>query len=669
MYINFGSKSKNDIDREINFIMGKYAKNPPLSVTFIKPSDLAYLLSVTERLPSLTDIKTISFIDFKCDRKNCENLTFFLTKTREIVKLDLGQFKTGLEEVRFLEPIFEITKNDLMHFSLSLQILPSQKLILEELFSYLKITRNLHSLNLKIQNNSIDDISLKGLNKAINSNINLKIIFLKFKKISQNQLMILFRHLSSQIKNLSIHVYEVDINQNKKPWEIFEDFSHLNLKELSISANLVSNKLLLYQKNLQSLTYMSINSVENFLTLIDAIKSNKSLKSLTISPIITSNNELLKKFVQALELTKIRCYKFEYEFEFDHKYIWIDDKNKVIKLSHDDLKKDSEERNTRWQLFVNYYKAIINSLKHNFSLDESRIICYTDFKSDEIRELNQELDQIKRRNKSLGEMQSQKDLVDFRHDLIEELSGKISDEEKIQRAIQIANAVTDYYISPFPKDKVSNRLNEIFTQIFEIQSANNLQITFDPIDIFFKINKAIFESNHSEKSNLFSLSLNQVFSKILSDESEDRITLQSIDPSNREMQIIANHLLDYCKKTKENFLDTSFEFASRDVTDHSTDYIQDDSFLDTSLEYGDFKIDTIHEDIEESKDQGDESGGEIDYDFKMDLQSQDLQNTSDKKAEPSQIRPSVLSSQIPTNSPNQRGGELLRKIKECCVIS
>jgi len=554
--------------------------NQTLSMTFVENSDFDYFLSMPqEELPSFENIKIINFYLFKINQQNAINLAYFLEKN-SIWKLDLGEFETNYANANSLDMICFAIKDKLKFFSINIK--PSPNDLLTKIFTPIAFFRSLETLEIKVQNDSTPELCLSKLAEIIKFNKNLKYLFLKFEGISLIALPKIFKELSDKIQKFQIHI-------NKSPeikWELFDDFGDLNLKnlkELNISANPINDKLLLQMRDLTSLTYEKFNTYENFLTLIEAIKSNESLQSLTISPMIISNDQLLRKFLHALELSVgIKYCRFEPKHD---EYAFIDNENKVIGITKNIFDNDSSDKFKK--LYLNYHLALSKSLEHNYNL----LCYYVNYQYCEIGESKEKLNRIFTRNKSFSE-QFRQDLSSFKSELVKKLSPNIDDEDQLERAIEVTNAVIDYFILPNTKDEKSSRLNEIFTQFSNIKFDITVNFKNDLSEFLFMLHKAIIDDSKIPK--LSTLSLNQIILKTLSDKSttgiQYRKNLQSLNLEDQEIKLITNHLFSFCDKSikdltlsKTNIYSETNASLASEIMPLQSDFA-DQSWLETSFE-------------------------------------------------------------------------------------
>ena len=665
--------------------------NQTLSMTFVENSDFDFFLSrPQEELPSFKNIKIVNFYLFKINQQNAVNLAFFLEKNNSIVKLDLGEFETDYANANSLDMICFAIKDKLKFFSINIK--PSPKDLLTKIFTPIAFFQSLETLEIKVQNDSTPELCSIKLAEIIKLNKNLKNLFLKFEQISLIELPKIFRELSNKIQKFKIHI-------NKSPeikWELFDDFSDLNLislKELSISANPINDKLLSQTRDLKSLTYEKFNTSENFLTLIEAMKSNKSLQSLTISPMIIGNDQLLGKFLRALELSE-NLNEVKYcDFAIEDKYTFIDNENKITDINKVELDGSSDEIK---KLYLNYHLALSKSLEHNYNL-----LYYSVNRGYfKIGESEEKLNRIFTRNKSFSE-QFRQDLSSFKSELVKKLSPNIEDEDQFKRAIEVTNAVIDYFILPNTKDEKSSRLNEIFTQFSNIQLDITANFPVDLREFLFMLHKAIVDD--SIIPALSSLSINQIILKTLSDRSETRIkyreNLQSLNLEDQEIKIITNQLFSFLDKSINDldlsatniYSETNASLAS-EIKPLQSDYV-DQSWLETSFEIpaqeDNFQEDHSQEDhSQEDHSQEDHSQEdllnkdqveiEIDSDSQVQesqissLQNQDNEDIGEENKESKMLNNTEIetSSPSPEASPsNLKSKGLARVIKKCCLIS
>jgi hypothetical protein len=664
--------------------------NQTLSMTFVENSDFDYFLSMPqEELPSFENIKIINFYLFKINQQNAINLAYFLEKKSSIWKLDLGEFETNYANANSLDMICFAIKDKLKFFSINIK--PSPNDLLTKIFTPIAFFRSLETLEIKVQNDSTPELCSSKLAEIIKLNKNLKNLSLKFEGISLIALPKIFKELSDKIQKFQIHI-------NKSPeikWELFDDFGDLNLKnlkELNISANPINDKLLLQMRDLTSLTYEKFNTYENFLTLIEAIKSNKSLQSLTISPMIISNDQLLRKFLHALELSVgIKYCRFEPKHD---EYAFIDNENKVIGITKNIFDNDSSDKFKK--LYLNYHLALSKSLEHNYNL----LCYYVNYQYCEIGESEEKLNRIFTRNKSFSE-QFRQDLSSFKSELVKKLFPNIDDEDQLERAIEVTNAVIDYFILPNTKDEKSSRLNEIFTQFSNIQFNITGDFKDDLREFLFILHKAIIDD--SKIPELSTLSLNQIILKNLNDKSATGIkyrkNLQSLNLKDQEIKIITNHLFSFHDKsindltlsTTNIYSETNASLAS-DIMPLQSDFV-DQSWLETSFEIPaqedqaqfeitsqedqtQFEIPAQEDQVQEGILNKDQVKIEIDSQVQQSLISS-LQNQDNREIDEENKSSEILnederktSLSSPEASPsNLKSKGLARVIKKCCLIS
>jgi len=664
--------------------------NQTLSMTFVENSDFDYFLSMPqEELPSFENIKIINFYLFKINQQNAINLAYFLEKKSSIWKLDLGEFETNYANANSLDMICFAIKDKLKFFSINIK--PSPNDLLTKIFTPIAFFRSLETLEIKVQNDSTPELCSSKLAEIIKLNKNLKNLSLKFEGISLIALPKIFKELSDKIQKFQIHI-------NKSPeikWELFDDFGDLNLKnlkELNISANPINDKLLLQMRDLTSLTYEKFNTYENFLTLIEAIKSNKSLQSLTISPMIISNDQLLRKFLHALELSVgIKYCRFEPKHD---EYAFIDNENKVIGITKNIFDNDSSDKFKK--LYLNYHLALSKSLEHNYNL----LCYYVNYQYCEIGESEEKLNRIFTRNKSFSE-QFRQDLSSFKSELVKKLFPNIDDEDQLERAIEVTNAVIDYFILPNTKDEKSSRLNEIFTQFSNIQFNITGDFKDDLREFLFILHKAIIDD--SKIPELSTLSLNQIILKNLNDKSATGIkyrkNLQSLNLKDQEIKIITNHLFSFHDKsindltlsTTNIYSETNASLAS-DIMPLQSDFV-DQSWLETSFkipaqedqaqfeitsqeDQTQFEIPAQEDQVQEGILNKDQVKIEIDSQVQQSLISS-LQNQDNREIDEENKSSEILnederktSLSSPEASPsNLKSKGLARVIKKCCLIS